>query len=166
MKRFYCFLLLCSVLISCTSTDKMSEEKVETPIQPPEEKKVETPIQPPEEKKVETPVEVIEVGIPHIARDVKIGSLFYEGKTVKVRGVVDEILRRDDGTPISIGLKTHVKYVTFYVGRDHFNAKAEQDLSIYHPGETYTFIVHIKEIREVGYGFESIVISGKLIKSE
>lgn len=150
MKRFYCFLLLCSVLISCTPTDKQPEEKVEAPIQVPEEK-------------VEAPVEVIEVGIPHIARDVKMGSLFYEGKRVKVRGVVDEILRRD-GIPTSIGLKTHVEYVTFYVGRDYL--KAEQDLSIYRYGERYTFTVYIKEIREVGYGFESKIISAKLIDSE
>ena len=114
MKRFYCVLLLLGVvLIGCSPRDKDNP-----------------------------PMQVIELGIPALAKDVATGSLLYEEKIVKIRGIVT----RESSTRYNgISINTSVPNVYMTISADE---EKQQDFSQYKRREAYTFTVYIRKIEE------------------
>ena len=85
--------------------------------------------------------QVIELGIPTLANDVATGSLLYEEKTVKIRGIVAFGTSKYRKL---IAIKVPVHNVYLNINPDE---SKKQDLSQYKEGVAYTFTVYISEIR-------------------
>lgn len=86
--------------------------------------------------------QVMELGIPTLANDVAAGSLLYEEKTVRIRGIVSFEATKNRK---KIEIKVPVRNVYMSIYPDELK---QQDLSQYKKGESYTFTVYIRKIEE------------------
>ena len=118
MKHFALVFFVCVVVLGCSQIDKINKSR-----------------------------QVIELGLPTLANDVATGSLLYEEKTVKIRGLVAFGSDYHSGKKFEIRVPVRNVYLSIYQ-----DESKKQDLSQYERGETYTFTVYIRKIKP---GFSS-----------